>query len=216
MRVAVTHGLKTKTDPYFAALRDAGLEPVSVNPDRPIDTLEGLAGLLLCGGSDVHPQMYRQPLNGAREVDRPRDVLEKRLLLEALGADLPILAICRGSQLMNVAHPNGTLHQDIAGHRRDDGPHHVTVERGTKLAEILGAGDVQVNSRHHQAVCDVGAGLVVSARAHDGIVEALERADRRFVVAVQWHPEDLFQTSEQHRRLFHAFAEALLPSAPRL
>lgn len=216
MRVAVTHGLKTKTDPYFAAIRDAGLEPVSVNPDRPIDSLDGLAGLVLCGGSDVHPQMYRQPVNGARETDRPRDVLEKRLLLEALELDLPVLAICRGSQLMNVAHAKGTLHQDISGHRRDDGPHPVTVEPKTKLAAILGAFEVQVNSRHHQAVCDVGEGLIVAARAHDGVVEALERTDRRFVVAVQWHPEDLFETSDQQRRLFHAFAEALLPSASRL
>jgi putative glutamine amidotransferase len=160
--------------------------------------------------------MYRRPVNGAREMDRPRDVLEKRLLLEALAADLPILAICRGSQLMNIAHANGTLYQDISGHRRDDGPHPVRVTPDTKLAAILGALEVQVNSRHHQAVCDVGERLIVSARAHDGVVEALERADLRFAVAVQWHPEDLFETSEPHRRLFHAFAEALLPSAVRL
>jgi len=118
-----------------------------------------------------------------------------------------VLAICRGMQLFNVTHAGGTLVQDLEGHKLPrNGTHHVEIYHGTKLAEIFGAGLHSVNSRHHQAVANVGEGLTVSAKSPGGIVEGLERPDLRFAIAVQWHPEDQMP---QQRRLFEAFRDAL-------
>jgi putative glutamine amidotransferase len=138
------------------------------------------------------------------------------LLEEAIQRDLPILAICRGFQLLNV-HQGGTLIQHIESgkHRvesRDKGDpaHEVEIAAGSKLAEILGAPRVAVNSRHHQAVDRVGANLKVAGRSvDDGIVEALELPEKRFVVAVQWHPENQVRRSAQQLRLFQALSAAI-------
>jgi putative glutamine amidotransferase len=218
-RVAVTHGRKTKTEPYFAALRDVGLEPFGVTPENPLESLADLNGLVLCGGSDVNPACYDTRLDPRTgELDRPRDVLEIRLLKEALALAIPVLAICRGMQLFNVVH-GGTLIQHMEGHRagREDRSrpvHDIEIEPGTTLAQIAGPGPHAVNSRHHQAVGRVGDGLVVSARApEDGIIEALERPDLRFAIAVQWHPEDMAGVEAQ-RRLFHSFAYVVQQALP--
>jgi putative glutamine amidotransferase len=194
--------------PYADALRLAGIEPVFVTPDRPLDSLINIEGLLLSGGTDLDPQLYGQAIDPrSDQPDRERDALEQRLLREALEADLPVLAICRGMQLFNVTHPGGTLVQDIEGHRIPNrGTHPAEVYRGTRLAEIFGEGVHTVNSRHHQAVDRLGQGLVISAKSPEGVIEGLERPDRRFAIAVQWHPED--QMPEQ-RRLFEAFRGAL-------
>jgi putative glutamine amidotransferase len=210
-RAAVTYGLKTKAGPYLDALRDAGAEPVSVTPALPVDSLNGFGGLLLTGGTDVAPARYGQsPQPETEPSDEARDELELRLLREAIERDLPVLAICRGMQLFNVFH-GGTLLQHLEGHavRPSDKSrpvHAVEILDGTRLAKIFGVVELQVNSRHHQAVDQAGAGLLVSARsASDEIVEGLERADRRFAVAVQWHPED----QPAHSPLFAAFASLL-------
>jgi putative glutamine amidotransferase len=217
LKVAVTSGKTTNLAPYQAALKGAGIDSVR-NPA----SLEGLDGLLLTGGSDVNPKLYRQPR--AAESEPPedeRDELEIKLLREALAADLPVLAICRGLQLFNVFH-GGTLIQHVANvdtHRvkaRDKEPgrhpavHSVRVKPGTRLAGIIGAGEHQVNSRHHQAADRVGEGLIVSAIAPDGVIEGLElTGNASFAVAVQWHPEDRVAVSEADRKLFEAFAQAM-------
>lgn len=205
-RAALTFRNERKIGPYAEALRAAGIEPVFVTPDAPISSLDGI-GLVLSGGTDLDPALYgAAPDLSSDSPDRERDALEQRLLREALDRDTPVLAICRGMQLFNVAH-SGTLIQDIAGHRTQERiAHDVLIQAGTQLGSIFGAGSHPVNSRHHQAVGQVGRGLTISARAADGVVEGLERADRRFALAVQWHPEDLF---EQERALFEAFREAL-------
>jgi putative glutamine amidotransferase len=196
------------------ALREAGIEPILVTAASPIPSLNGIDGVVLSGGRDVHPSRYRQQMGPHTiELDPDRDELEDRLLREALDTDLPVLAICRGLQFFNVVH-GGTLLQHIEGHevRLPDASlpaHEVTVESGTRLAEILGVGTHSVNSRHHQAVDRVGDGLVVSARAADGIIEGLERRDRRFAIAVQWHPEDQIHRLPEQLRLFEAFRAAL-------
>lgn len=201
-RAVVTYRNDKKIAPYVDALRSAGIEPVLVSPESGIESLGGM-GLVLTGGTDLDAAMYgAERIAAADEPDRERDAMEQRLLREALERDLPVLAICRGMQLFNVIHA-GTLLQHIEGHKT---PHEVTVEADTKLAGIFSAGARPVNSRHHQAVDRVGRGLMVSARAADGVIEGLERSDRRFAVAVQWHPEDLMP---QDRRLFEAFGEAL-------
>lgn len=207
-RVAVTYRLDKKAEPYFAALRQADVEPVGVSPAQPVESLDGFDGLLLSGGTDLDPALYGQvPHAKADKPDRERDELELLLVREALARDVPVLAICRGMQLFNVAH-RGTLYQDMSGHTKEDGPHKVDLISSSKTAAILGPGPHQVNSRHHQAVDRVGHDLVIAALAGDGIIEALERPGRRFAIAVQWHPEDILHMESQ-QRLFRSFAEAL-------
>ncbi len=201
-------------------MRDARIEPVRISPEEP-RSLDGLEGLVLTGGTDVNPALYGQ--ERGRESDEPddaRDELETRLIREALADDVPVLAICRGMQLLNVA-CGGTLIQHLAStdvHRakntgdepgRHRAVHTVRVAGGTRLAAIAGEGEHAVNSRHHQAVDRVGEGLIVSAVSSDGVVEALEKPDHPFAVAVQWHPEDRTLVSEADRKLFEAFAGAM-------
>src|SRR5882724_9475605 len=209
-RVAVTYRNLKKVEPYASALRSVGIEPVLIDPDAPIP-LDGLDGLLLTGGTDLNPKLYHQDRHPAgEEPDDARDALELILLATALERDLPVLAICRGMQLFNIAH-GGTLLQDIEGHRRPgvSEAHQVAVEPGARLADAIGPGLHAVNSRHHQIVDGIGARLRVSARSVEGYPEALERSDRKFAMAVQWHPEDLVDSRPDARRLFQAFADSL-------
>lgn len=205
-RVAMTHGASTVIQPYLDALRAVGLEPVC-NPA----SLDGLAGLFLCGGTDVNPALYGAEAHPETQPpDIERDDLELRLLREALDKDLPTLCVCRGLQLFNVAH-GGTLVQHLEETPRhrvkgEDEAHSVEAVTGTTVGRLLGAGPKPVNSRHHQAVDRLGRELMVSARAADGTVEALERPDRTFAVAVQWHPEDRLQYQQHDLRLFREFA----------
>jgi putative glutamine amidotransferase len=224
VRVALTFntfGIVSRVEPYEAAMRAAELEPVR-NPE----SMDGLAGLLLSGGSDVNPKHYgQQRLRHSDTPDDLRDELEMRLLREALAARLPVLGICRGMQLLNVFR-GGTLIQHLpssavhrqkpknAEHGRHPAAHRVHVKAGTRLAEIIGAGDHEVNSRHHQGADRVAEGLIVSATAEDGVVEALELPDALFAIAVQWHPEDRVGVSEIDRRLFEAFALAMAIGPP--
>lgn len=216
-KAGLTFRYAHKAEPYAEALRRAGIEPELLSPDEP-RTIAGLDGLMLSGGVDLNPELYgAAPQPNDEEPDDPLDALELNLLDEAMRADLPVLAICRGLQLFNVAH-GGTLIQHLDNSEthvvRGNDParavHRITVEPGTRLAAILGDGEHMVNSRHHQAAGRIGAGLRISARSvPDGVVEALERDDRRFAVAVQWHPEDQVRKDAEQMKLFEAFAAAL-------
>jgi len=220
LKAGLTFRYLYKAEPYAEALRQAGVEPVLISSDEP-RALAGLQGLLLSGGTDLNPARYGgTPHPGNEAPDDARDELETALLAEALAADLPVLAICRGMQLFNVAH-GGTLIQHLDNSAvhvvRDNDPalpvHQILVEPGTRLAAILGEGAHAVNSRHHQAVERVGAGLRVTARSTpDGVIEALERNDGSFALAVQWHPEDQVLRDAEQRKLFEAFAQALANS----
>lgn len=211
-RVAVTFNEPDRVVAYESALAAVGLEPVR-NPE----SLEGLAGLLLTGGSDVNPALYGEaPQLETQPSDDQRDALEIRLLKQALEINLPVLAICRGLQLFNVVH-GGTLIQHLENRlheKRTDLPasadnHTATVQPETKLAAIMGSGKIAVNSRHHQAIGKVGEGLRVSAMSEDGVIEAVERPDKAFAVAVQWHPEDRCMVDARDRKLFESFAAAV-------
>ena len=215
MRVAVTFGNEIKVGPYEDALREAGVESVR-NPK----SLDSLDGLLLTGGTDVNPVHYGQGrLRESESPDDRRDALELRLVREALAANLPVLGICRGLQLLNVA-LRGTLIQhldstDVHQQRPKNAEsgmhppaHKVWVAPDTRLAKIIGGGAHDVNSRHHQAIESIGEGLVVSAIASDGVIEAIEKPGANFVLAVQWHPEDRIFSSAADRKLFEAFATA--------
>jgi putative glutamine amidotransferase len=216
-KIAVTFENEKKVEPYERALRLAGLEPVRVSAEAQ-RSLIGLDGLLLTGGRDIDPKLYGQERAPETEQPNPsRDRMEIGLLGEALDRGLPVLAICRGMQLFNVYH-GGTLIQHLPGdpHRTKQPPadpskptHEVTVAPETRLEAILGAGRHRVNSRHHQALDKLGARLRVSATAvGDGIVEGVERPDKDFAVAVQWHPEDQAGNDETQLKLFRALAAA--------
>ena len=210
-------------DDYVRSVETAGGLPLVLAPGRPEDAallLDRLDGLLLTGGADVGPHIY-----GAEQhptvvrVLPERDAFELALVRESLSRDLPLLAICRGHQVLNVA-TGGTLVQDIPSELEstvDHDPegerwhraHGVRVLPGTRLRAILERDEVAVNSFHHQAVKDVGQGLVVSARATgDGVIEALERPDSRFVLGVQWHPEAFWDKGGTFQPLFEALVRA--------
>jgi gamma-glutamyl-gamma-aminobutyrate hydrolase PuuD len=187
------------------------MEPVLLKAGRDAASLDGVDGLLLSGGVDVDPALYGEGLHPETEAPVPvRDQLERTLLMQALAEDFPVLAICRGLQLMNVCH-GGTLVQHYEGHKiPSNALHEVDVEPGSRLAAIYGAGELRVNSRHHQIVGRVGAMLAVTARSKgDGVVEGLERSDRRFAIAVQWHPEDQISQYPEQLKLFEAFRDCL-------
>lgn len=212
-RVGITYRFEEKLAPYAAALRHAGLDPVPLAAPGP-HSLAGLDGLLISGGTDLDPQLYgEEPHAETEPPDSERDEMELWLLRDAIDQDMPVLAICRGMQLFNVAF-GGTLAQHLKTvdtHRRRGAmdAHTVKAAAGTKLASIVGDAEFAVNSRHHQGVAAVGQGLVVSARAADKAVEALELPGKRFAVAVQWHPEDRVPDREADTKLFAAFAHAV-------
>jgi gamma-glutamyl-gamma-aminobutyrate hydrolase PuuD len=200
---------------YEEAARAVGLEPESAFVLKP-PRLDGMAGLLLMGGTDVNPKLYgASPAPETDEPDDERDAVEWRMIDEALERDLPILAICRGLQMLNVHH-GGSLHQHLGSPRHDTDfedkstiAHEAIIEPESHLANIVGSTRVRVNSRHHQAIDQIGEGLRVSARdAEDGTIEALEQPNRRFVIAVQWHPEDQVSKEPEQRKLFERFAKA--------
>jgi putative glutamine amidotransferase len=191
----------------------------------PVDALNGIGGLLLPGGGDVEPARYgEEPHPSLVDVEPLRDEFEIALVREARSRNLPIFAICRGLQVLNVAF-GGTLVQDIPSqvpgaleHRLAVPPHEafalaheVWIDKDTTLARLMserlgGADTCDVNSRHHQAVKQVAPNFNVSATAPDGVVEAIEDPSAPFCLAVQWHPENFWRTGE-FRPLFETFVE---------
>ncbi|MBV9500487.1 MAG: gamma-glutamyl-gamma-aminobutyrate hydrolase family protein [Acidobacteriaceae bacterium] len=216
-RVLIPYRHAKKVRAYEEAVRAGGMEPVAQLISEPV-SLTGIDGLLLMGGTDVEPSRYgAEPAPETDTPDDERDAVELSLIDTALKLDLPIFAICRGLQILNVYH-GGTLIQHLSGTRHDPDTddkaacvHSVVFEPGSKLAAIAGTSKWQVNSRHHQAANDIGIGLRVTARGEeDTTVEGLERPASRFVVAVQWHPEDQVSVHPEQLRLFEAFRDALI------
>ncbi len=203
---------------YLEQVTAAGGVPVLLPPVPGVAAaVSRLDGLILTGGGDIDPGRYGEPCDPrTTRVSEPRDAAELDLLDAALGAGLPVLGVCRGMQLLNVAR-GGTLRQHLpeeAGHGPLPGAfgsHPVRVAPGTRLAAILGANGagVDVPTAHHQAVGTLGDGLVATAWAPDGVIEAVElpgalgTAGDRFVLAVQWHPE-----ASTDRRLIAALVAA--------
>ncbi len=220
-RIAITvgsEGAEKGYGNYIKAVRQAGGEPVTAAPGCTIDAmLDGVDAVLVPGGTDIHPNRFgEQPVPELLEPDLPRDELELSLLRRALARDVPVLAICRGHQVLNVA-MGGRLQQHIPGdgHRAHAEPPHesrfhaVAVHEGSVLADLIGAGTRSVNSRHHQAVRSemLGEGLLPSAISPDGVIEGIESPAHRFVLGVQWHPERP-EVIEAFRPLFSALVEA--------
>ena len=213
---------------YLYAVQQAGGVPVPLPPQLSAASLERLGGalhgLLLTGGGDVDPALFGEsPHATLYDVAPARDVLETAALAWALRRGLPVLAVCRGIQVLNVA-LGGSLYQDVGSdpgtqiphsqtEPRDQPTHKVRVAPGSRLAETLGTDEIEVNSMHHQAIKGLGRGLAAVAWAPDQIVEGAELDDpSRFVLGVQWHPEELVGHSEPARRLFAALVAVARPS----
>jgi len=210
---------------YIRAVQAAGGLPVIIPPvlkeDELHELFRRLDGLLLSGGGDIDPALFDQARHpSTRGVSEERDCAELALVRWALAEDKPLLAICRGIQVMNVA-TGGTLVQDISAQipdatahsfsddtPRDHIAHTVTVEADTRLAHILGKTTVATNSWHHQSCQAPGQGIVYTAWAPDGVVEGVEAPDHRFAIGVQWHPEEMFHERTDMLTLFRALVEA--------
>jgi putative glutamine amidotransferase len=203
-------------DSYVAPLQRAGAIAVllAVDPRAPVEMLERIDALLLIGGADVDPATYDAQREAATEATYPeRDWFEIGMLRGALERELPVLAICRGMQILNVA-LGGTLEQDLVDangahpHRRvvgafEGNEHVVSLAPGSLAARAAGE-DLHVGRcHHHQAVKELGEGLVVSGRADDDVIEAIEARGGQWVLGVQWHPE-----ADERSRLLAALADA--------
>jgi putative glutamine amidotransferase len=209
---------------YVRALHRAGAQEAILAP-RILERAEAdsvlarFDGLLLIGGGDIDPKHYGEdPLPECYGIDTEADLFEMHLLRAAMGLGMPVLAICRGFQVLNVA-LGGSLDQHITGREGLVGHgipgvspeiHEVRVEPGTWTAKALGADTVRVSSSHHQAVGRLAERLVVTGRAPDGIIEAMERPGDEWVVAVQWHPERTAEEDPAQQGLFDALAEQAL------
>jgi putative glutamine amidotransferase len=213
---------------YSSAMADAGGAPVMVPLlSRDLDALRSiydhLDGVLLAGGVDMDPCTFGEPPHpNLGRTDSDRDAVELELARWAVADRKPILGLCRGHQVLNVA-LGGTLWQDIgaqvpgaikhdyfptAGYARDFLAHEVAIEPGSRLASAFRAPAIKVNSMHHQAVKALAEPLVATGHSSDGMIEAFESGTEHFLVGVQWHPEMFGKTDEGTRRLFREFITA--------
>lgn len=232
-RIGVTWcGHEDKQVFYECVVAAAGGAVRRVMPEeapRLVDLVRELDGLLLTGGLDIDPARYAQSrleppaVHDPVEVDGDRDALELPLAGAALECDLPVLGICRGIQVLNVA-CGGDLVQDVKLLGLDRGTHYqsrrspalpshepghsVRVPAGTVLADIIGAGEAGVNSFHHQVLGRLAPGFVVCAIAPDGVIEAIESPVHRFALGVQWHPERMVESDASQRGIFQALVLA--------
>jgi putative glutamine amidotransferase len=210
---------------YVRSVLAAGGVPIVLSPllgpSFAPRSLDGVDGLILSGGEDVHPALYgAEPSPRCHPPSRERDLFELALFAAARQRELPVLGICRGIQLVNVA-LGGTLYQDLPAERpgpvahdpgsaRDDRTHRIELKPGSRVAEALGGTAFAVNSFHHQAVDRLADGLVASGWSEDGLIEAVESpAGAPWLLAVQWHPEEMHaEARAPERGLFRALIAA--------
>lgn len=243
--VTTRHGdpewVQKNTRNYLNVLCEYGAIPIILSPDcpatlpngltvqpdgagrLPASILEHLHGVVLSGGGDVHPKYFGQPLNGAEpeSIDLKRDELELNLAQAALDRDLPLFAICRGCQVLNVAAGGGMV-QHLDGHRSPKDStafHDVMITPDSQFQAIVGVQTLPVNTFHHQGM-DLATMAplftpVALAQPDAWLVEAYESRSHRWVIGVQWHPERVFELSEGHRRLWEAFLTACQETAAK-
>ena len=210
---------------YVQAVESGGGAPMVIVPHfekaRLRAVFNHLDGLLLSGGGDISPALFGEEDSGLLWlVDEQRDRAELVLTQWALEEGLPLLGICRGIQVINVAAggtliqdiaiqvPDALAHSSVAGRPKESVAHVVEVAEGSRLARLFGAGALGVNSAHHQAAKLVDTSLVITARAPDGVIEGLEAPDHLFCLGVQWHPEAMVDGYPVMRCLFEALVDA--------
>jgi len=209
---------------YVRALTAAGCAPVLIpildDDERLRAIYERLDGIVFPGGADIAPEEYGEaPIGDLNVVEAARDRTELTLARWAFADDLPTLGICRGQQVLNVA-LGGSLwqdlrhqgvtdveHSDADGRARNAFIHRVRLDPDSRLAQLIDETDIEVNSLHHQAVKAVAPQLRVTGKSDDGVIEAIESSERRFLIAVQWHPEEIDEVPWV-QRLFAGFARA--------
>ena len=214
----------SRLDDYVASVETSGgrARILEIN-ESPRQLMDQIDGLLLTGGGDIDPVLYREERHPSVEDAEPgRDEFEIDLARRAMETHLPVLAICRGSQVLNVA-AGGNLVQDIPSaiettlahsitDPRNSIAHDIAITPGSRLEMVLGGAvttehTCRVNSRHHQSVGRIGESLIASATAADGVVEAIESPGEDFCLGVQWHPENFWRTGE-FKGLFDSFVES--------
>lgn len=221
----ITQDKVTKLNPmYVKAIEDAGGTPIIFPYTESADTIHTLIdladGFLFSGGADIEPSRYGEETKPTcEEIQYIRDEFEFEMLSKVLETNKPILAICRGSQLINVKF-GGTLYQDLPSENPSEVAHRIVAEKnsstfhtvriveGTPLYALVGKGSIFTNSFHHQAIKTLGKGLSIMATAEDGVIEAVCSTDREYLQAYQWHPERLVETCEDNRKIFKGFIEA--------
>lgn len=210
---------------YTEGITAAGGIPVILSmlsdPEEIEEIADRLDGFLFTGGQDVDPDCYGQPLlTFCNEIYPPRDTMERLLLNAVIRRNKPILGVCRGLQFINAV-LGGSLYQDITEQMDRESPilhdqptnfenavHQVSIERDSRLYDIMGMEKVRVNSMHHQGIDHLSPKLFATARSEDGLIEAIEMHELTFGLAVQWHPEFLWRKDEKTLNLFKAFVDA--------
>lgn len=202
---------------YIRAVKTVGGYPVLLFPEEGLPYLAD--GILLSGGGDIDPLLFgEEPLQESGEISPLRDSYELALCREALAQNIPLLGICRGMQVMNIA-AGGSIYQDIQVQTTSDlkhsqqaprhyGTHSIQLQPDTMLAQLFGTLTATVNSFHHQAVARLGTGFVASAVSRDGLAEAIEHTENSFACGVQWHPEAMHTAQQQ--QLFQSFINAAI------
>ncbi len=218
--------IQATTQTYLNAVLKAGGIPVLIPAGLPSDTLRqivgGLQGFLMTGGPDINPVVYGGKLHpNVKGIDQVRDQTDIELVKLACELKKPVLGICRGCQIINVAfggalytelkgqHPNALHHTCYPGLPYDLLSHSARLEKGSRLAQISGSEEIQVNSLHHQGIRILGSGLMPVAYAPDGLVEGVEIPDHPFGIGVQWHPE-LLPEHAPSQALFKALIAAAI------
>ncbi len=215
------HGFDYLKRDYHKAVIDAGGIPVLLANTSDIsiikDYVESIDGLLVSGGEDLHPKYFGQKPHKSITLSAPeRDEFEIKIIKRALNKDIPVFGICRGFQVLNIA-MGGTIFQDLScapfktlnhADPKENGNifHKVKIEKSALLYEIIGTGNIEVNSSHHQIIDKIGKKLKATAYSSDDVIEGLESPDFRFLLAVQWHPE-MTPKRFHSKRLFKAFIE---------
>ncbi len=222
--IGITCGLNENTNSigaeYISAIEEAGGTPIALTLVKKCECIDDyigiIDGLLLSGGVDADPILYNEePHPALGRIDVDRDKVEMQLISKAISIGLPIFGICRGIQILNVA-AGGTLYQDINAsfnnvlkHRQNApgyyGTHNIEVHKESRLLRIIGQSKIRVNSFHHQAVKEVAPGFIISAIAHDGVIEGIESVNSSFVIGVQFHPELMWQNNPPINALFTEF-----------
>ena len=208
---------------YVRALTSVGAAPLLLPIVETDDSLikvqlQQIDGLLLSGGYDVNPLLYgEEPLPELEYILPERDEYEIKLIHMALAMNKPILGICRGMQILNVA-CGGTLYQDLRQYslkhfkhqqksKTDTASHTVEFIPNTKLRSIMNVDDTKINTFHHQAIKDLAPGFVINAKARDGIIEGFERIGEEFVIGLQWHPEMMMEKDASMQKIFRSFID---------